>query len=239
MKRNVANQEVTRVLLDVNGDPVITGTTTVYVRKDTTNVGSIGTATYSAASLTWYINTGVAGNTDGERITFTWDNSFAVRVQDVYVTDFPQTGDTYSEVGIAGAGLTALGDTRITNLDVAVSTRNSVVPDAAGTAAGLHAVTDALVAPAAIRADLGLASANLDTQLADLPTVAEMNARTIVAANYATAAILKEVNQALNGAKVVIDRDAGTCKIYDTNGTDLLFTITRATVGNIDTLTRS
>lgn len=75
--------------------------------------------------------------------------------------------------------------------------------------------------------------------LSDLPTVAEFNARTIVSANYATAAILKEVNQSLNGASVVIDRGANTFKVYDTNGTDLLFTITKMTTGNIDTLTRT
>jgi hypothetical protein len=39
-----------------------------------------------------------------------------------------------------------------------------------------------------LRAALGLASANLDTQLGDIPTVAEFEARTLVAANYATAA---------------------------------------------------
>jgi hypothetical protein len=38
--------------------------------------------------------------------------------------------------------------------------------------------------PAATRSALGLDSANLDTQLADLPTVAEFNARTLVAADY-------------------------------------------------------
>jgi hypothetical protein len=39
-----------------------------------------------------------------------------------------------------------------------------------------------------LRAALGLATANLDTQLGDIPTVAEFEARTLVAANYATAA---------------------------------------------------
>lgn len=34
-----------------------------------------------------------------------------------------QTGDSYARIGAAGAGLTALGDTRIANLDAAVSTR--------------------------------------------------------------------------------------------------------------------
>lgn len=37
---------------------------------------------------------------------------------------------------------------------------------------------------AGVRAAVGLASANLDTQLADLPTVSEFNARTLVAADY-------------------------------------------------------
>lgn len=43
------------------------------------------------------------------------------------------------------------------------------------------------------RAAVGLASANLDTQLADLPTVSEMDARTLVSASYATAAGLAAV----------------------------------------------
>lgn len=40
-----------------------------------------------------------------------------------YTGNTPQTGDAYARIGAAGAGLTALGDTRIANLDAAVSTR--------------------------------------------------------------------------------------------------------------------
>lgn len=43
---------------------------------------------------------------------------------------------------------------------------------------------------AGVRTAIGLASANLDTQLADIPTVSEFNARTIAAASYATASVL-------------------------------------------------
>jgi hypothetical protein len=43
---------------------------------------------------------------------------------------------------------------------------------------------------AGVRTAIGLATANLDTQLADIPTVAELNARTILAAEYATGANL-------------------------------------------------
>ena len=40
-------------------------------------------------------------------------------------THQPQSGDAYARIGAAGAGLTALGDTRIANLDAAVSTRST------------------------------------------------------------------------------------------------------------------
>ncbi len=58
------------------------------------------------------------------------------------------------DIGVAGAGLTALGDVRLANLDATVSSRSSL--DAAG-----------------VRSAVGLASANLDTQLDALPTAAE------------------------------------------------------------------
>jgi len=44
--------------------------------------------------------------------------------------------------------------------------------------------TDTSLDAAGIQAAVGLASANLDTQLADLPTVAELEARSIVSADY-------------------------------------------------------
>jgi len=40
-----------------------------------------------------------------------------------YTGDTPQTGDSFARIGAAGAGLTAIGDTRIANLDAAVSSR--------------------------------------------------------------------------------------------------------------------
>ncbi len=40
-------------------------------------------------------------------------------------TSTAQTGDSYARIGTNGAGLTALGDTRIANLDAAVSTRST------------------------------------------------------------------------------------------------------------------
>lgn len=42
-----------------------------------------------------------------------------------------------------------------------------------------------------------------------------------------------------SAGKLVIDRALGTIKVYDTNGSSLLFTLTKATDGDIDTITRS
>lgn len=58
--------------------------------------------------------------------------------------------DLGATLGVAGAGLTALGDTRIANLDAAITTR--------GTGTALDA--------AGVRAAIGLTTANTDTQLA-------------------------------------------------------------------------
>lgn len=65
---------------------------------------------------------------------------------------------------------------------------------AAGIANGaIDAATFAADVDAEARGWLGLASANLDTQLADLPTVAEFEARTIVSANYALEATAQDI----------------------------------------------
>jgi hypothetical protein len=53
-----------------------------------------------------------------------------------------------------------------------------------GDAAWITATGFSTLDAAGIRTAVGLGSANLDTQLADLPTVAEFEARTLVAANY-------------------------------------------------------
>jgi len=44
-----------------------------------------------------------------------------------YTGDTPQSGDNFARLGAAGAGLTALGDTRIANLDAVVSSRLAAV----------------------------------------------------------------------------------------------------------------
>ena len=117
---------------------------------------------------------------------------------DTYTGNTKQTGDAFARIGAAGAGLTALGDSRIANLDATVSSR--------GTGTALTA--------ADVRTALGLAAANLDTQLDALPTNAEL-ATALAAADDAVLAAIAALNN-LSAAQVnaeVVDAlrtDTGT-----------------------------
>jgi len=59
------------------------------------------------------------------------------------------------------------------------------------------------------------------------------------AAAGSLAAAINEIWQRQAGVKLVADRDLNTIKVYDSDGLTLLFTLTRTTVGNVDTYTRS
>jgi hypothetical protein len=62
-----------------------------------------------------------------------------------YTGNTPQTGDAFARIGAGGAGLTALGDTRIANLDATVSSRSTFAGGVvAGVAARVTANTDQL-----------------------------------------------------------------------------------------------
>lgn len=106
------------------------------------------------------------------------------------------------EIGAAGAGLTALAtaaelakvpksDSNVTWNATALASINAQAdlaiadydpPTKAELDSGLAGLND--LDAAGVRAAVGLASANLDTQLADIPTVSEFNARTLAAADY-------------------------------------------------------
>ena len=82
------------------------------------------------------VNSGTFGNAQLVRST-TPANTLTVdsghRVAEValadtlttYTGNTPQTGDAFARIGAAGAGLTALGDTRIANLDATISSRST------------------------------------------------------------------------------------------------------------------
>lgn len=84
-----------------------------------------------------------------------------------------------------------------------------------GEASGKHLICEAITVVAApldaagVRNAVGLASANLDTQLADLPTVAEFEARTLLAADYGTATAVGDLPTAEENAAALLDLTDG------------------------------
>jgi len=103
------------------------------------------------------------------------------------------------------------------------ATGTCYVPIAASVAAGVL-VDDtegtAVLTPEAVRAAVGLASANLDTQLDNIPTVSEFNARTIVAENYALEDTLTAIKGAGWSTETLTSIKADTAAILADTGTD-------------------
>lgn len=108
--------------------------------------------------------------------------------------------------------------------------------DAAWTTATGFSTLDA----AGVRTAVGLASANLDTQLADIPTVAEFNARTLAAADYfdpATDAVANVTTVGTVSALAAgsVDASALASDAVTEIGTAFLATaLTKGTAGTIE-----
>ena len=167
-------------------------------------------------------------------------------------------GTIATNIGTNGSGLTAIGDTRLNNLDAAVSTRLATAgytaPDnASASSAASSAATAATQATNAasqttaanIRTAVGLAAANLDSQLGAIPTTFRLKKNTafsgfslVMFNTSGVAATGKTVSGSVSidgGAfgtltNSVSEIGSGAYKVNlaaaDTNGNDLLFLFT-------------
>ena len=167
-------------------------------------------------------------------------------------------GTIATNIGTNGAGLTAIGDTRLNNLDAAVSTRLATdgytAPDnASASSAASSAATAATQATNAatqttaanIRTAVGLAAANLDSQLGAIPTTFRLKKNTAfsgfslvmfntsgVAATGRTVSGSVSIDGGAFGTLTnsVSEIGSGAYKVNlaaaDTNGNDLLFLFT-------------
>lgn len=197
MRKNVASQVIAAQLVSAtDGSAVTSGTTTVYVTKDGgTQASGGGTVTHEGQGCWSYVPT--QAETNAAHVAFTFVNSSACAVTvNVYPVAYdpgdtvrmgltalpPAAADAPGGLPISDAGGLDLDARLDTSISSRLATASYSAPlDAAGT-----------------RTAVGLASANLDTQLADIPTVSEMNARTLAAADYATAAALAIVDDFLD-----------------------------------------
>jgi hypothetical protein len=94
------------------------------------------------------------------------------------------TANTNFNDPTAAAIADAVWDEVLSAHDTPGSTGHALVTASGNLISGDWSVTGEPLTQAEIRSAVGLASANLDTQLGDIPTVSEFNARTLVAASY-------------------------------------------------------
>lgn len=141
--------------------------------------GSVGSVTGSVGSVT----AGVTVTTNNDKTGYSLTQAFPAN---------------FASLGINASGHVS----RVTLVDT-----TTVNTDMRGTDGALLAASyTAPLSASETRSAIGLASANLDTQLADIPTVAEFEARTLTTANYATATnqtAIKSVTDKLNTTLVV------------------------------------
>ena len=184
MKKNVASQVVcAQLVATADGSAVTTGTTTVYVLGDGGTQGSgSGIVTHEGNGCWSYAPTQAETNYD--HIAFTFTNSSAVSVTINVYTTYPQTGDNYARLGApAGASVSAdiaalptaaenraEMDSNSTQLAAIVADTNELQTNQGdwATATGFSTL-DA----AGVRNAVGLASANLDTQLSTIDGVVD------------------------------------------------------------------
>ena len=143
---------------------------------------TIGTSSHAAADV-WSVATRSLTILDEDSTTLDLDGT-TIGTVTTLTGHTAQSGDSYARIGAAGVGLTAVA--------LADATSDAVIADAVWNAAtatygaadtyGVLVETD--LDAAGVRTALGMAAADLDTQLGAIPTVTEFNLRTLVTADY-------------------------------------------------------
>lgn len=121
MKKNVASQTIGSQMVSATDGSAFTGSVSVTITGNGGTQGGGGACTHEGNGYHSYTPSQAETNYDHIAFTFTGTGAVPATIQ-VYTT-FPQTGDSFGLIGTAGAGLTALGDTRLANLDATVSSR--------------------------------------------------------------------------------------------------------------------
>lgn len=193
MKKNVAGQYICAQLVSAtDGSAVTSGTTTVYVLGDGGTQGTGGGTVAHEGQGCWSYAPSQA-ETNYDHVAFTFVNTSAVSATVQTYPTFPQTGDSFARLGApVGASISAdvagvQSDTNDIQTRIPAALVSGRIDASVGamatdvltsTALAASAVTEiqsglSTLDAAGVRTAVGLASANLDTQLAALPTAAE------------------------------------------------------------------
>ena len=134
MRINTASQAIGAQMVTAADGTAFTGAVTVYVTGDAgvQAIGSVGVGACVHEGNGYHTYAPAQAETNYSLVAFTFIGTGAVPATLQIYTAFPQTGDSFARIGAAGAGLTALGDTRVANLDAAVSSRMATYAQPAG-----------------------------------------------------------------------------------------------------------
>ena len=240
MKKNVASQFVGCQLVSATDGSAFTGSVTVYVTGDagTQAAGSVGAGACTHEGNGFHTYAPAQAETNYDHVAFTFIGTGAVPSTVQIFTSFPQTGDNYARLGApAGASVSAdvaaikaetatiLSDTNDIQTRIPASLVGGRIDASVGamasdvltsTALAASAVTEiqsglSTLDAAGVRTAVGLASANLDTQIGTLATAANL---ATVAGYLDTeiAAILADTNELqtdwANGGRLDLILDA-------------------------------
>jgi hypothetical protein len=203
VKKNVASQVIGCQLVSATDGSAFTGSVTVYVTGDagTQAAGSVGSGACTHEGNGFHTYAPAQAETNYDHVAFTFIGTGAVPATVQIFTSFPQTGDNYARLGApAGASISAdvaaiksetatiLSDTNDIQTRIPASLVGGRIDASVGamasdvltsTALAASAVTEiqsglSTLDAAGVRTAVGLASANLDTQIGTLATAANL-----------------------------------------------------------------
>lgn len=245
MKKNVSGQKVGAQMVSATDGSAFTGAVTAYITLDagTQAVGTVGAGACTHEGNGYHTYAPSQAETNGDLVAVTFIGSGAVPATLQIYTSFPQTTDNQANLPNSGALTTIQADlddiqTRLPAALVSGRMDASVGAMAAdtltSTALAASAVTEiqtglSTLDAAAVRAAIGLAAANLDTQLDALPTAVE-NADALLGRNVAggsnSGRLVKEALYALRNKWTSV---AGVYSVYGVDDTTLSWSSTLAT----------
>ncbi len=213
--------------IDVSGN-VTFGNTSIATVTNLTNAPTSGDFTAAMkTSLSAATPSVTVSDKTGFSLTQSFPTNFAslgisagghvltVDTLTTYTGNTPQTGDVFARVGLAGVGLTNLGDVRVAHLDADISSRLATsgytAPDNSDIAA-IKAKTDNLPAAPADESLIIAATNSLASSIAALPTAATVSAikSKTDSLTFTIAGQIDANTQYINDVQVNGDGGAGT-----------------------------
>jgi uncharacterized protein YjbJ (UPF0337 family) len=217
MKKNVASQSIGCQMITAADGSAFTSAVTVSVTGDNgaQATGSVGAGACTHEGNGYHSYAPAQAETNYDHVAFTFTGTGAIPATIQIYTTFPQTGDSFARIGVAGAGLTAIDlpdqTMNITgnitgNLSGSVGSVTGAVGSVTGNVGGNVAGSVGSVTGA-----VGSVTGNVGGNVAG--SVASVAAGGIAAASFAAGAVNAAAIAADAGAEIadaILDRDMST-----------------------------